>query len=90
MAADPIKEADRFFTLNVGIHKMLVVDDKDHLQGLVTSSDVERITSEAKSRRKPARDANFRLVVGAAISPVRLPNGELDRKNHHARQRVSR
>ncbi len=80
MAADPIKEADRFFTLNVGIHKMLVVDDKDHLRGLVTSSDVERITSEAKSRRKPARDTNFRLVVGAAISPVRLPNGELDRK----------
>jgi IMP dehydrogenase len=79
MAADPIKEADRFFTVNVGIHKMLVVDDKDNLRGLVTSSDVERITSEAKSRRKPARDANFRLVVGAAISPVRKPNGELDR-----------
>ena len=79
MAADPIKEADRFFTVNVGIHKMLVVDDKDNLRGLVTSSDVERITSEAKSRRKPARDANFRLVVGAAISPMRKPNGELDR-----------
>ncbi|HVT74527.1 MAG TPA: IMP dehydrogenase [Lacunisphaera sp.] len=79
MAADPIKEADRFFTVNVGIHKMLVVDDKDRLRGLVTSSDVERITSEAKSRRKPARDANFRLVVGAAVSPVRKPNGELDR-----------
>ncbi len=79
MAADPIKEADRFFTVNVGIHKMLVVDDQDHLRGLVTSSDVERITSEAKSRRKPARDANFRLVVGAAISPIRKANGELDR-----------
>jgi IMP dehydrogenase len=79
MAADPIKEADRFFTENVGIHKILVVDDKDHLCGLVTISDVERITSESKSRRKPARDSQFRLVVGAAISPIRKANGELDR-----------
>jgi IMP dehydrogenase len=79
MAADPIKEADRFFTENVGIHKILVVDDADRLRGLITSSDVERITGEAKSRRKPARDAQFRLVVGAAISPVRKAGGELDR-----------
>jgi IMP dehydrogenase len=80
MAADPIKEADKFFTENVGIHKILVVDGQDRLRGLVTISDVERITSEAKSRRKPARDAQFRLVVGAAISPVRKSNGELDRE----------
>jgi IMP dehydrogenase len=79
MAADPIKAADKFFTENVGIHKVLVVDDKRRLRGLVTISDIERITSEAKSRRKPARDAQFRLVVGAAISPVRKPGGELDR-----------
>ncbi len=79
MASDPIKEADKFFTENVGIHKILVVDDKDRLKGLITISDVERITSEAKSRRKPARDSHFRLVVGAAISPVRKPTGELDR-----------
>jgi IMP dehydrogenase len=79
LGADPIKEADKFFTEHVGIHKILVVDTQDRLRGLVTSSDVERITSEAKSRRKPARDSQFRLVVGAAISPVRKPNGELDR-----------
>ena len=79
LGADPIKEADRFFTDNVGIHKILVVDAQDRLRGLVTSSDVERITSEAKSRRKPARDSQFRLVVGAALSPVRKANGELDR-----------
>ncbi len=79
IANDPIKEADRFFTENVGIHKILVVDKQDHLRGLITSSDVERITGEAKSRRKPARDSQFRLVVGAAISPVRKPTGELDR-----------
>jgi IMP dehydrogenase len=79
MAKDPIKEADNFFTENVGIHKILVVDDEDRLKGLVTSSDVERITGEAKSRRKPARDTQFRLVVGAAVAPVRKTNGELDR-----------
>jgi IMP dehydrogenase len=80
VSADPIKEADKFFTENVGIHKMLVVDDKDRLRGLVTSSDVERITAEAKSRRKPARDEHFRLLVGAALSPVRKPDGSLDRE----------
>jgi IMP dehydrogenase len=58
---------------------MLVVDDSDRLRGLVTSSDVERITSETKSQRKPSRDGNFRLVVGAALAPVRKPSGELDR-----------
>ena len=76
---DPIKAADAFFTEHMGIHKMLVVDDHDHLRGLVTFSDVERITAEARSRRKPARDSAFRLVVGAALSPVRKASGELDR-----------
>jgi IMP dehydrogenase len=79
-AKDPIKAADAFFTRNVGINKMLVVDDADHLRGLITASDVERITSERKSSRKPARDAEFRLVVGAALSPVRKPDGSLDRE----------
>ena len=79
MASDPIKEADKFFTANVGIHKILVVDDRDHLRGLVTISDVERITTEAKSHRKPARDGQFRLVAGAAIAPVRKSDGALDR-----------
>lgn len=79
MAGDPIKEADKFFTENVGIHKVLVVDDGDHLRGLVTISDVERITGEAKTRRKAARDSEFRLVAGAAISPIRKASGELDR-----------
>jgi len=79
VAKDPIKAADRFFTENVGVNKMLVVDDADHLRGLITASDVERITAEQKSRRKPARDLDFRLVVGAALSPVRQPDGALDR-----------
>jgi len=79
VAKDPIAAADKFFSAHVGINKMLVVDDADHLRGLITASDVERITAESKARRKPARDADFRLVVGAALSPVRLPDGSLDR-----------
>jgi IMP dehydrogenase len=79
VAKDPIRTADAFFNEHVGINKMLVLDDTGRLRGLVTSSDVERITGETKSRRKPARDANFRLVVGAALSPVRKATGELDR-----------
>ena len=79
VSKDPIKAADAFFNEHVGVNKMLVLDDTGRLRGLVTSSDVERITSEIKSRRKPARDANFRLVVGAALSPIRKPTGELDR-----------
>ena len=76
---DPIKYADAFFSEHIGINKMLVVDEEDHLRGLVTSTDVERIVGETKSRRKPSRDAHFRLVAGAAIAPVRTPSGELAR-----------
>jgi IMP dehydrogenase len=79
-AKDPIAAADRFFTANIGINKMLVVSPDDRLKGLITASDVERITTEAKARRKPARDSSFRLVVGAALAPVRLPSGVLDRE----------
>jgi IMP dehydrogenase len=80
VANDPIKAADQFFTRHVGLNKMLVVDDAGKLRGLVTESDVVRITAEAKANRKPARDADFRLVVGAALSPVRKPDGSLDRQ----------
>jgi IMP dehydrogenase len=80
LGGDPIKYADTFFSEHIGINKMLVVDDEDHLHGLVTSTDVERIIGEAKSRRKPSRDTHFRLVAGAAIAPLRTPSGELDRE----------
>lgn len=80
VAHDPIKAADQFFSTHVGINKMLVVDESDRLRGLVTASDVERITAEAKSHRKPARDLDFRLAVGAAISTMRRPDGALDRE----------
>jgi IMP dehydrogenase len=79
VAQDPIRAADRFFSENVGSNKMLVVDAAGALRGLITASDVERITGEAKSRRKPARDQEFRLVAGAALSPIRRADGTLDR-----------
>lgn len=79
LGRDPIARADRFFTDHPGIHKLLVVDDQDHLHGLFTMSDVERITQERNAQFKPARDSQFRLVCGAALSATRNAFGELDR-----------
>jgi len=81
LGSDPIARADRFFTDHPGIHKLLVVDDGDHLRGLFTMSDVERITQERSAQFKPARDARFRLICGAAISATRNAFGELDRES---------
>jgi IMP dehydrogenase len=80
LGKDPIASADKFFTEHIGIHKLLVVDDDDNLQGLITLSDVERIQLERKAQFKPARDAQFRLVCGAAVSATRNAFGELDRE----------
>ena len=80
LGKDPIARADKFFTEHLGIHKLLVVDDKDHLLGLITLSDVERIAQERNAQFKPARDANFRLICGAAVSATRNAFGELDRE----------
>lgn len=79
ISQDPIQAADKFFTAHIGIHKLLVVDKEDRLRGLITLSDVEKILSEATSGRRSSRDSAFRLVVGAAIAPVRTPDGLLDR-----------
>jgi len=79
LGKDPIARADKFFTENLGIHKLLVLDDHDILHGLITMSDVERISQERKAQFKPARDAQFRLVCGAAVSATRNAFGELDR-----------
>ncbi|MGB0263965.1 MAG: CBS domain-containing protein, partial [Opitutales bacterium] len=57
---DPIQTADRFFTEHLGIHKLLIVDAQDHLRGLFTLSDIERIAAESHQSVKPARDAHFR------------------------------
>ncbi len=80
LGKDPIARADKFFTEHLGIHKLLVVDDHDQMLGLITMSDVERITQERKAQFKPARDAQFRLVCGAAVSATRNAFGELDKK----------
>jgi len=80
LGKDPIARADKFFTEHPGIHKLLVVDDDDHLRGLFTMNDVERIQQERKAQFKPARDAQFRLVCGAAVSATRNAFGELDRE----------
>jgi len=80
LGKDPIARADKFFTEHLGIHKLLVVDDKDHLRGLFTMSDIEHITQERRAQFKPARDANFHLVCGAAVSATRNAFGELDRE----------
>jgi IMP dehydrogenase len=80
LGKDPIARADKFFTEHLGIHKLLVVDDQDHLRGLFTMSDIERITQERRAQFKPARDANFHLICGAAVSATRNAFGELDRE----------
>ena len=79
LGQDPIARADKFFTEHPGIHKLLVVDDDDHLHGLFTMSDIERITQERNAQFKPSRDAHFRLLCGAAVSATRNAFGELDR-----------
>ena len=80
LAADPIARADRFFTDHPGIHKLLIVDEGDRLHGLFTMSDIERITMEKSAQLKPSRDADFRLICGAAISTTRKADGSLDRE----------
>lgn len=80
LGRDPIRRADKFFTEHPGIHKLLVVDEQDHLHGLFTMSDIERITQERNAQFKPARDSHFRLVCGAAVSATRNAFGELDRE----------
>ncbi len=81
LGKDPIARADRFFTEHIGIHKLPVVDADDRLRGLFTISDIERILTERTSQLKPARDAQFRLLCGAAITATRNSNtGELDRE----------
>ncbi|MDP9291989.1 MAG: IMP dehydrogenase, partial [Verrucomicrobiota bacterium] len=80
LAPNPIAAADRFFNDHLGIHKLLVVDKDDRLRGLFTMSDIERITQERSSAFKPARDKNFRLICGAAVSATRNSTGELDKE----------
>jgi IMP dehydrogenase len=79
LGKNPIARADKFFSEHIGIHKLLVVDSADRLRGLFTISDIERIMHERHAQLKPARDEQFRLLCGAAVSATRNSTGELDR-----------
>jgi IMP dehydrogenase len=89
---DPIAVADRVFAEHPRIDKLMVVDAQDHLRGLFTLSDVDRITHERQEQFKPARDREFRLLCGAAVSASRTSSGELDREKtlHHVEALVER
>lgn len=78
LGSDPIGRADRFFNDHPGIHKLLVVDSENRLRGLFTLSDIERITQERAAHLRPARDAKFRLLCGAAVAITRKEGGGLD------------
>ncbi|MCH6258011.1 IMP dehydrogenase [Puniceicoccaceae bacterium K14] len=79
IASNPIDTADKFFNDHIGINKLIVVDDSNNLKGLIALSDIERIIEDSHSTQKAARDSDFRLVVGAAISTVWKSDGTLDR-----------
>lgn len=78
IATDPINVADTYFTQHMGIHKLIVLDDDERIKGLFTMSDIERIREEESASVRPARDSQFRLLCGAAISATRTATGELD------------
>ncbi len=75
---NPIASADKFFSEHMGIHKLLVVDDEDKMRGLYTLSDIERIMEGSAEHVKPARDDNFRLLCGAAVSVPRNDAGRIE------------
>ena len=77
---DPITTADNFFSEHMGIHKLLVVDEDDKLQGLYTLSDIEQIIGENNENLKPARDSS--LDFAAELQLVyRDSNGILEKEN---------
>lgn len=51
------------------IEKLPIVDSKGHLKGLITIKDIEKV----KRHPNATKDAKGRLVVGAAIGPLREP-----------------
>lgn len=91
IAGDAIGAADRFFGDHMGIHKLIVLNEAGELKGLFTMSDIERIREEASATVRPARDAEFRLICGAALSAPRDKSGALDRDRilAHAQQLIA-
>lgn len=81
LGKNAVEAADRFFDEHIGIHKLLVVDEKDRLRGLFTLRDIEAIIHESQSHTRPARDSRFRLVCAAAVSAPRDTSGAIDRES---------
>lgn len=90
LGKDPIDAADKFFNKHMGVSKLLVVDDEDHLHGLFILKDIESIIAGQKSMVKPARDTQFRLLCGVAISIPRTVSGTVDKDHilHHVHNLV--
>jgi len=80
LGKDPIARADKFFNEHLGIHKLLVVDDKDNLRGLFTMSDIERITQSAACSFKTGARAAFSSHLWRGGLGPRNAFGELDRE----------
>ena len=78
LGKNPVTAADKVFSENIGINKLLVVDAKDRLRGLFTLSDIERLADESKSGVRSARDDQYRLRCGCAVAVPRLADGEID------------
>jgi len=75
---NPIKTADTFFTANIGITKLLIVDKNWNFKWLITEDDVFRITKEERSDIKPSRDDDHRLRTGATLHMIREGDGQLN------------
>lgn len=78
LGSNPVAAADRFFNNSMGIGKLIVLNDDGKLRGLFTLTDIERINQEQQADCKPARDSQFRLVCGAAVSAPRTSTGAID------------
>ena len=76
---DAVAAADKYFLNNPMEHKLIVVDEEDHLCGLFTLRDILSIKDERNAFIKPSRDARWRLLCGAAVSAIRDAEGNLDK-----------
>ncbi len=79
LGKNPIEKAKEFFERNIGKNKLLIIDGENTLQGLITLSDVERISQE-KGRNRMAQDSEHRLLAGAALPVWRKTDGNLDKE----------
>jgi IMP dehydrogenase len=84
-----LRRADKFFTERPASTSCSWVDDDDHLRGLFTMSDVERIHQSAARSSSPRATLNSASSAAAAVSATRNAFGELDRERILATSRGS-